>query len=74
MINVSELIEDPDFTQINGVNIIRSTYEIVNHEPQAKEVELNVPGIITINSDTSLLAFLTAAKDELTVEDEVLSM
>ena len=54
MINIGELITDPDFAQPGGINIIRRKCEIVNHRPVPTETVLNVPGIITIASDTSV--------------------
>lgn len=54
MINIGELITDPDFSQPGGINIIRRKCEIVNHRPVPTETALNVPGIITIASDTSV--------------------
>ena len=52
MINVSELINDPDFTQPNGVNVIRTKYTISNHQLVPEESNLNFVGIITIADDT----------------------
>lgn len=54
MINIGELINDPDFAQPSGVNFIRRKCDIVNHRPSVTETEMNVPGIITIASDTSV--------------------
>lgn len=54
MINIGELITDQDFAQPGGINIIRRKCEIVNHRPVPTETVLNVPGIITIASDTSV--------------------
>lgn len=54
LINVAELIGDHDFTQPNGVNVIRRTCTIVDHEPSVTETNLNLTGIITIANDTSL--------------------
>lgn len=54
MINIGELITDPDFAQPGGINIIRRKCEIINHRPVPTETVLNVPGIITIASDTSV--------------------
>lgn len=56
LINVSELIGDPDFTQPNGVNIIRRQVQIIEHEPSVTETKLNLTGIITIANDNSLEA------------------
>lgn len=54
MINVSELIGDPDFTQPNGVTVIRRKMEIKNHVPVITESKMNVTGIITIERDIEL--------------------
>ena len=54
LINVSELIGDPDFTQPNGVNIIRRKVKVENHKQAITEQKLNVVGIITIADDTSI--------------------
>lgn len=54
MINIGELITDPDFAQPGGINIIRRKCKIVNHRPVPTETVLNIPGIITIASDTSV--------------------
>lgn len=54
MINIGELITDPDFAQPGGVNFIRRKCDIVNHRPSVTETVMNVPGIITIASDTSV--------------------
>lgn len=48
MINISELITDPDFAQPNGISFERTTIEIVNHRPVPTTNEYNIPGIITI--------------------------
>lgn len=53
MINVSELINDPDFTQPGGVNIRRRKTSVVDFEQSIEESEFNVIGIITIASDLS---------------------
>lgn len=54
MINVSELINDPDFAQPGGVNFIRRKCTVVNHRPSVTETKMNVVGIITIADDTSV--------------------
>lgn len=54
MISIKELINDPDFAQPSGINIIRRTVEIIDHRPVVTETELNVRGIITIASDTAI--------------------
>ena len=46
MINVSELVIDPDFCQPNGINIIRS--EITGYEDFAP---VTIPGVILIDKD-----------------------
>lgn len=53
MINVSELINDPDFTQPDGVNIRRRKTSVVDFEQIIEESEFNVIGIITIANDLS---------------------
>lgn len=53
MINVSELINDPDFTQPGGVNIRRRKTSVVDFEQSIEESEFNVIGIITIANDLS---------------------
>lgn len=53
MINVSELITDPDFCQPNGISITRAKTVVVNHQQQEIESEIVVQGIITINSENS---------------------
>lgn len=53
MINIAELINDPDFCQPNGINITRSVYSVVDHVPVKTSQEMNVVGIITINSENS---------------------
>lgn len=56
MINVSELITDPDFAQPNGISIIRRSCQTVNHKPVVTETNLTLAGIITIANDTSIEA------------------
>jgi hypothetical protein len=51
MINVSELIGDPDFCQPNGVTVTRRPMEIVNHKPSYTEQNLKLTGIITISDE-----------------------
>lgn len=51
MINISELITDPDFCQPNGIKITRFTTEVVNHVPVETKSKLTVSGIITIDSE-----------------------
>lgn len=52
MINISELIDDPDFAQPNGINVKRTTYNVENHKLVPKERVINVRGIITIDSNS----------------------
>lgn len=51
MINVSELIIDPDFAQPNGVNFTRHETEVIDHRQRTVEREYNVPGIITVEDN-----------------------
>ena len=51
MINISELITDPDFCQPNGIKITRFTTKVVNHIPVETKSKLTVSGIITIDSE-----------------------
>mgnify|MGYP004461149329 CR=1 FL=1 len=51
MINISELITDPDFCQPKGISITRSTVEVVNFKQVENPVEIKVQGIITIDSE-----------------------
>ena len=53
MINVSELINDPDFTQPGGVNVRRRKTSVADFEQSIEESEFNVIGIITIANDLS---------------------
>ena len=53
MINISELITDPDFAQPNGIKITRSTVETVNHRQVETPVEITLAGIITVANETS---------------------
>ena len=53
MINISELITDPDFAQPNGIEITRSTVETVNHRQVETPVEITLAGIITVANETS---------------------
>ena len=62
MINIGELITDLDFAQPGGVNFIRRKCDIVNHRPSVTETVMNVPGIITIASDTSVEKLPEAGK------------
>ena len=51
MINVFELIGDPDFAQPNGVKVTRSTVEVVNHQQVKTSKEIKLTGIITISDE-----------------------
>lgn len=53
MINISELIIDPDFCQPNGISITRYTSEVQNHVFAETPQEIKVQGIITIADETS---------------------
>ena len=54
MINISELIGDPDFTQPNGVTVKRTSYSIVNHQVVPNEPQiLKLTGVVTISSNRS---------------------
>lgn len=67
LINVSELIGDEDFTQPNGVTVIRRQVEIVNHQPSVTETMLTLTGIITIANDNSIEAKQTADENTETI-------
>lgn len=54
MINISELINDPDFTQPNGIVVERTSYTIENHMVVGNTEQLKLTGIITIADDTSI--------------------
>ena len=51
MINISELITDPDFCQPSGIKITRSITSVVNHKEESVPTEITVQGIITIDSE-----------------------
>lgn len=51
MINVSELIEDPDFCQPKGIQITRTKTQIINHRPSKVTTNMVVQGIITISKE-----------------------
>lgn len=53
MINITELITDPDFCQPNGISITRTTTEIQNHQIVETTNDIKVAGIITIADETS---------------------
>lgn len=57
MINISELINDPDFCQPNGISVTRTTTSIVNHRVSEETVDIKLTGIIIIadeNEDSML--------------------
>lgn len=57
MINISELINDPDFCQPNGISVTRTTTSIVNHRVSEETTDIKLIGIITIadeNEDSML--------------------
>lgn len=51
MINIAELIGDPDFCQPNGINITRSTVSIENFKQVYNPVEMKLVGIITVDNE-----------------------
>lgn len=51
LINVSELIADPDFCQPGGISVTRYVNEVVNHKVQETLIPLTFEGIITIRND-----------------------
>lgn len=51
LINVSELIADPDFCQPNGISITRYENKVVDHMVQEVPEDIVVEGIITIRID-----------------------
>lgn len=53
MINVSELIGDPDFAQPNGIKVTRSTVEVVNHQQVKTSKEIKLTGIITVSDENT---------------------
>ena len=53
MINVFELIGDPDFAQPNGIKVTRSTVEVVNHQQVKTSKEIKLTGIITISDENT---------------------
>lgn len=57
MINISELINDPDFCQPNGISVTRTVTSIVNHRVSEETTDIKLTGIITIadeNEDSML--------------------
>lgn len=53
MINVAELIEDPDFCQTELIPITRTTVTVVNHRPSKTQTTVYVAGIITISNENT---------------------
>lgn len=53
MINIRELIDDPDFCQPGGVNFTRTKVTVQDHEEIEEREHFNVPGIITIAQELS---------------------
>ena len=51
MINIAELIGDPDFCQPNGINITRTTVSIENFKQVDNPVEMKLVGIITVDNE-----------------------
>lgn len=69
MINVSELINDPDFAQPSGINITRFEESFENHRVVQTQREINIPGILillTENSDSRMENY-DRNVDELTI-------
>ena len=66
MIDMSDLINDPDFAQVNGISITRSVATVLNHRPSTTETNITLQGIITIandnESDDAETASLTTEK------------
>lgn len=57
MINISELINDPDFCQPNGISVTRTVTSIVNHRVSEETTDIKLTGIITVadeNEDSML--------------------
>lgn len=57
MINISELINDPDFCQPNGISVTRTVASIVNHRVSEETTDIKLTGIVTIadeNEDSML--------------------
>ena len=51
MINIAELIGDPDFCQPNGINITRTNVRIENFKQVDNPVEMKLVGIITVDNE-----------------------
>lgn len=64
MINVAELINDPDFCQPGGINITRTKQSIKNHSVVETKSKIKVKGIITISSGNDNLLLPEANKNE----------
>lgn len=50
MVNVSELIGDPDFTQPGGVEVIRRKCTVENHLQKIEEEKINVTAVVIVSS------------------------
>lgn len=51
MINIAELIGDPDFCQPNRINITRTTVRIENFKQVENPIEMKLVGIITVDNE-----------------------
>lgn len=51
MINIAELITDPDFCQNSGISITRSTVEFVDFKEVPTQRKIKLQGIITVDSE-----------------------
>ena len=51
MINIAELIGDPDFCQPNGINITRTPVRIENFKQVENSIEMKLVGIITVDNE-----------------------
>ena len=69
MINIKELIEDPDFCQPDGISITRYTQSVVNHRVENTPTEIRVTGIITIrdNNEDELLPEADTNKEAINI-------
>ena len=64
MINIAELINDPDFCQPKGIKITRTTQTIKNHSVVETKKQITVVGIITIASGNDNLLLPEANRNE----------
>ena len=62
MINVAELITDPDFSQV--ITVTRRTAEIVNHRYIDTPSTFKCPAVITINNPKSITNDIQFNRDE----------